>query len=279
MSKPRPATFAQAYRLNTLHCFKLVEPGEGEMVDWHQADKVLSDAAAPAFGHPRSPQPDTPATRTETEQRMADVRNDIGTALEGKLSAEQLEKLMDEVLAITKSVSAEFTCRHCRKKTMNRVTVPDAKAVTSALVELANQAWGRPQQESEGVQPITFVRKIVYSGTSGTTRHPAPLWTRDAFCSAAPAAVVRTTAAGAAEQKASRVHKERDASVVPLPAIDDLSKEGDGLYTLALLLRAAPRLVRKLDESRGHGLRVWNRDAIDRLLRQCRHANSAGTLA
>jgi hypothetical protein len=95
---------------------------------------------------------------------MSDVRGDIGAALEGKLSSEQLAKLMDEILAITKSVSAEHSCRHCGKKTMSRVEVPDAKAVTSALVELANQAWGRPQTETEQAEPITFIRKVIYTG-------------------------------------------------------------------------------------------------------------------
>jgi hypothetical protein len=93
---------------------------------------------------------------------MADVRTDIGAALEGKLSPEQLETLMDEVLAITKSVSAEFSCRHCNKKTMQRVSVPDAKAVTSALVELANQAWGRPAPENEQAETrVTFIRQSI----------------------------------------------------------------------------------------------------------------------
>jgi hypothetical protein len=44
--KRRPASFAQCYRLNTLGCFRLVEPGQGEPVDFHTAYKVLRDAAA-----------------------------------------------------------------------------------------------------------------------------------------------------------------------------------------------------------------------------------------
>jgi hypothetical protein len=46
MTRPRPATFGQAYRLNTLGCFKLVGPGEGEVVEAEKADLILREAAA-----------------------------------------------------------------------------------------------------------------------------------------------------------------------------------------------------------------------------------------
>lgn len=94
---------------------------------------------------------------------MADVRTDIGAALEGKLTPEQLAYLMNEVLAIKKVVSGDFHCRHCNKTTMKKVEVPDAKAVTSALGELLNQAHGRPQTETDQDQTITFVRQTLYS--------------------------------------------------------------------------------------------------------------------
>lgn len=91
---------------------------------------------------------------------MNDVRTQIGSALEGKLTQEQLDTLMNEVLAITKN--SRGWCSTCKKSVF--VEVPDAKAVTGALVDLANQAWGRPQEGSHEPEGITFVRKVFYAG-------------------------------------------------------------------------------------------------------------------
>lgn len=92
---------------------------------------------------------------------MSDTRSQIGDALAGKLTDAQLEVLMDQVLAIEKG--ARGWCPNCNKAVM--VQVPDAKAVTGAIVDLANQAWGRPQDDRVEAEGITFVRKVVYGGT------------------------------------------------------------------------------------------------------------------
>jgi len=42
---------------------------------------------------------------------MADVRDGLAKGLEGKLDEEQIKTLMDEVLAINKSVHTDFTCK------------------------------------------------------------------------------------------------------------------------------------------------------------------------
>lgn len=91
---------------------------------------------------------------------MSDTRSQIGEALQGKLSPEQLTTLMDEVLAIKKS--ARGWCKHCNGAVV--VEIADAKGVTGALVDLANQAWGRPQDDKQEDASITLVRKIVYGG-------------------------------------------------------------------------------------------------------------------
>ena len=86
---------------------------------------------------------------------MSDVRQDIGAALTGKLTPEQIKVLIDEVLAIKKKARVEFTCsKDCKRKQIHTAEINDARAVTSALVELANQAWGRPTetQPEEGVK-------------------------------------------------------------------------------------------------------------------------------
>jgi hypothetical protein len=36
--------------------------------------------------------------------------------------------------------------------------------VTGALVDLANQAWGRPSEDKAEAEGIVFVRKVVYEG-------------------------------------------------------------------------------------------------------------------
>ena len=89
---------------------------------------------------------------------MADVRGDLGAALEGRLTPEQIKLLLDEVLAIKKQAWAN--CPHCKKKSL--VEIPDAKAVTSCLIDLSNQAWGRPG-EAAGLddEKIVFER-VVY---------------------------------------------------------------------------------------------------------------------
>lgn len=91
---------------------------------------------------------------------MTDTRSQIGEALAGKLTDEQLSKLMDEVLAIEKG--ARGWCPTCNRAVM--VQVADAKAVTGAIVDLANQAWGRPQDDKPEAEGIVFTRKIVYGG-------------------------------------------------------------------------------------------------------------------
>ena len=95
---------------------------------------------------------------------MSDTRSQIGAALQGKLTEEQLRFLMDEVLAITKLKQADFSCRHCGRASRQAVEVADAKAVTSALVDLMNQSWGRPAEDKPEVEGISFVRRVVYSG-------------------------------------------------------------------------------------------------------------------
>jgi hypothetical protein len=95
---------------------------------------------------------------------VSDTRSQIGDALAGKLTAEQLAFLMDEVLAITKRAWGEFNCKNCGQLQRQTCEIPDAKAVTGAMVDLANQAWGRPSEDKVDAEGITFVRKTVFSG-------------------------------------------------------------------------------------------------------------------
>lgn len=71
---------------------------------------------------------------------MSDARSRARDALNGKLTPEVLDTLVDEVLASTKR--ARGWCPECQKQVW--VEIPDSKAVTSALSELLTQAEGRP---------------------------------------------------------------------------------------------------------------------------------------
>ena len=91
---------------------------------------------------------------------MADARDEIGKALESRLSPEQIDLLLNAVLALEKQ--GRGWCPGCKKQVW--VSIPDAKAVTGALIDLANQAWGRPDV-APGVDEERIVfERVVYVG-------------------------------------------------------------------------------------------------------------------
>jgi hypothetical protein len=89
---------------------------------------------------------------------MAEPRDELAAKLSSYLTPEQIEKLVDEVLAITKRASAEFNCKSCGQRQMRWTDIPDAKAVASALGDLMNQAFGRPSETSDTTEPVIFKR-------------------------------------------------------------------------------------------------------------------------
>ena len=92
---------------------------------------------------------------------MADARSEIGKALESKLTPEQVKMLIEEVLAIRKQAWGDVTCKSCQQKQKVKVEIPDASAVTKSLIELANQAWGRPDVAAGADdEKITFIREV-----------------------------------------------------------------------------------------------------------------------
>lgn len=94
---------------------------------------------------------------------MADdggVRGSIAEALEGRLTADQIKFLIDEVLATTKKPWAEFSCKKCNARQRQMVEIPDARAVTSSLTELMNQSWGRPTDANHETEIV--VNRSVY---------------------------------------------------------------------------------------------------------------------
>lgn len=89
---------------------------------------------------------------------MSEPRDELAKKLGSYLTPEQIHKLIDEILAIDKRASAEFNCKKCGQRQMRWTEIPDAKAVASALGDLMNQAFGRPSETSEHVEPIIFKR-------------------------------------------------------------------------------------------------------------------------
>jgi hypothetical protein len=83
-------------------------------------------------------------------------REQVRAALTGFLSPQQLSSLIDEVLATTKV--AWVRCEKCSNHVKG--SVPDAKAVVSALSELMTQAYGRPGAEPE--DRTVIVNRHVY---------------------------------------------------------------------------------------------------------------------
>lgn len=88
--------------------------------------------------------------------------NDPRAALAGALSSwmtpEQVQTLIEQILALTKRAQYEYTCKHCKRNQKGYVEIPDAKAVTDSLANLANQAFGRPGEASGEDQTIIFKR-------------------------------------------------------------------------------------------------------------------------
>ena len=95
---------------------------------------------------------------------MSDTRSQIGDALSGKLTPEQLETLVDDVLASTKNAWADINCKHCGRGGRYQVEIKDASAATRGLEILSNQAWGRPQDDKVEAEGIVFKRTVVYDG-------------------------------------------------------------------------------------------------------------------
>jgi len=88
-------------------------------------------------------------------------REMLADALRGVLTQEQLKVLIDEVLAIQKSTSADFSCKFCGRHQMQRTKVNDAKAVALALPDLLNQAFGRVGESTASTDPVVFKRLTV----------------------------------------------------------------------------------------------------------------------
>lgn len=86
------------------------------------------------------------------------------------VTREQLEMLIDEVLAIQKLVSVEVQCQKCRRRQMQSISVPDAKAVALVLPRLLNRAYGRSSEASGEQDQVRFYRLTKLEELDGAVR-------------------------------------------------------------------------------------------------------------
>jgi hypothetical protein len=98
------------------------------------------------------------------EAALADVRDSIGKALEGHMSEDQIKLLLEHILAIEKQANGDFVCKKCGQRQLQRVMIPDAPAVTKALIELSNQAWGRPGEAQSADEEKIHFERVIYMG-------------------------------------------------------------------------------------------------------------------
>lgn len=91
---------------------------------------------------------------------MEDLRARLDKALDSLISDDLIKEVITMNLAATKK--AWVHCPHCKKK--SQVDIPDAKASSAAIAELANQAKGRPgESQGSDEEKINFER-VVYLG-------------------------------------------------------------------------------------------------------------------
>jgi hypothetical protein len=93
---------------------------------------------------------------------VSDSRAEIESALDAFITPELLNQLFEKVLRIEKQTRGY--CPKC--KTLVPVTIPDSKAVVSALMDLLVQAKGRPGQAEMNAEErqLVFVNEIVLAG-------------------------------------------------------------------------------------------------------------------
>lgn len=97
----------------------------------------------------------------------ADPRALIADALAAYLTDEQVNTLIDEVLAISKRVPVVCECPNCGHSERVTLEIPDAKAVVGALTDLLAQGFGRPGEARVEDGTITFKRLTVLSELEG----------------------------------------------------------------------------------------------------------------
>jgi len=64
-----------------------------------------------------------------------------------RVPAEKLDELVDSILDVKKKVRVEEACRHCHKRQVWWVEVPDPVGQARAAAVLMDQAFGKPAEQ------------------------------------------------------------------------------------------------------------------------------------
>lgn len=84
--------------------------------------------------------------RVARGEEVSDYRDALSGVMDVKLTADQWEKLIDEVMATVKKVVVDFNCKKCGQAQRHPVEIPDAVNVAKGLSILGTDAKGKPAQ-------------------------------------------------------------------------------------------------------------------------------------
>lgn len=82
-----------------------------------------------------------------TSKELLDARKRIDRQLEGLLTDQRLQEILDEALQIKKKGWADFSCKKCGARQRQQAEIMDTVGVTRVMDIMLNQAKGRPSEE------------------------------------------------------------------------------------------------------------------------------------
>jgi hypothetical protein len=97
------------------------------------------------------------APRTKTGTKPRTVRQDLGAAITEVFDADWLRGFAETIKTMTHGVWGEGVCDSCGSKRKVMVKVPDTQGQLKAVVELLEQAEGRPGTASGEPGGVTLV--------------------------------------------------------------------------------------------------------------------------
>jgi hypothetical protein len=72
------------------------------------------------------------------------VRSALAEVFQKEFSSEYLTELVGQIKSSTKGLRAEVVCRHCQKRQITTVQVPDWDKILIRAMDLLEQTEGRP---------------------------------------------------------------------------------------------------------------------------------------
>lgn len=97
------------------------------------------------------------AGRGPARSKPRTVRQDLATAITEVFDADWLREFADTIKNMTQGVWGEGTCDKCGSKRKVMVKVPDTQGQLKAVVELLEQAEGRPGTATGEAGGVTLI--------------------------------------------------------------------------------------------------------------------------